>query len=324
MAQLTESTHSPSVCLARRRFIAKASTACALAVMPCAVPSAQSSAGVFHRSLGDGDISVLSDGHMELPISILVPEGSDRQQKLALLRRYQLSTESYTPDCNVTLWRHANRLVLFDVGAGQNFMPTTGLLPARLAAAGIDPADITDVVFTHAHPDHLWGLLDEFDDLLYSEAAYHIHQRELDYWLAEDTLHKTPAARQSFVVGAQNRLPLIQEKLTAFNWGDEILPGIEAMDTRGHTPGHTSFAIHQDRDSVLVVGDALVNIAFSFQQPRWPFSSDQDQLLAVKTRLSMLDRLATDNMKIVAYHLPTPGLGHVEAYDGAYRFISGA
>jgi len=91
---------------------------------------------------------------------------------------------------------------LFDAGGGTLFLPTLGNLIDALASVDIEPGDITDVVFTHAHPDHLWGLIDDFDELSFPEANYYMNTEEWDYWRADDTMGKTPEARQSFVVGA--------------------------------------------------------------------------------------------------------------------------
>jgi glyoxylase-like metal-dependent hydrolase (beta-lactamase superfamily II) len=278
----------------------------------------------FSIELGQGMLSVLSDGQLQLPASFLRSGSADPATLDALLARYELDGDTYQPDCNITLWQSDEHTVLFDVGGGTGFMDTLGLLPGALEEAGIDPGEVTDVVFTHAHPDHLWGLLDDFDDLLYPNARYHIHRREIEYWLADDTLASTPQDRQAFVVGAQSRLPRIQEQLTVFEWGDEILPGIEAVDTHGHTPGHTSFAVHQGNKSVLVVGDALSNVALSFELPKLPSMSDQEPDVAIRTRLRLLDRLAADQMQLIAYHLPTPGFGRVERLGAdRYRFQPG-
>ena len=271
---------------------------------------------------GNGQIHSLSDGQLQLPISLVVPDSIDEDERLPFLKSHQIGPDTLTPDCNVTLWRTDDRLILFDVGAGPVFPVGGGKLIDSLSDAGIDPSDITDVVFTHAHPDHLWGVIDDFDEIAFPDAQFHMSGREIDYWLSPDTLSKTPDARKSFVVGAQNRLPLIQDRLVVFEWGDEVLPGIEAVDTHGHTPGHTSFMIHEGTESLLIVGDVLANVAISFERPRWPSGSDQDQEAGIKTRLALLDRLAKDKSTMLGYHLPFPGIGNVERSGDAYRFIS--
>lgn len=271
--------------------------------------------------LGEVEVQVISDGNMVLPMNFILPEQTP-EEIAALLRPHGLATDSLTPDCNVTLYRSGDRLCLFDVGAGSNFQPSTGALLSNLENAGIDPTDVTDVIFTHAHPDHLWGVLDDFDDPLFSEAQYWMPQTEWDYWLADDTLAKTPEARKSFVVGAQSRFAAIEDQVNMIKPGVEVLPGVETIDTSGHTPGHMSFVIHGGGESLLVVGDAITNAVISFEKPEWRSGSDQDRDKGVKTRKMLLDRIAADRTRIIGYHLPYPGHGIAEKNGTAYRFVS--
>ena len=311
----------------RRGFLERAAALAAGGVFGGAIAPLASRAVAAETSgamrFGDGEILSLLDGRLTLPLDFVLPPAAvDPVERDAFLERHAVGPETITPDCNVTLWRDGERLVLFDAGAGTQFVPDVGRLPDRLAAVGVDPLAITDVVLTHAHPDHLWGALDDFDDLAFPEASYHIHRAERDHWLAEETLERTPEARQSFVVGARNRLARLEERLVPFEWGDEVLGGVEAVDTHGHTPGHTSFALHAGGESLLVVGDALTNAAISFARPAWPTGADQDPERAVRTRLALLDRLAGDESAILGFHLPAPGVGRVERADGAYRFVA--
>lgn len=273
------------------------------------------------HTVGDGELLMLSDGHLSLPLSFLLPGRPKAEIATALM--VDEAPDALTPDCNITLLQRGDKLVLFDVGAGPNFMPSAGELPAALDEAGIDPAEVTDVVFTHAHPDHFWGLTDDFGDLLFPDATYHMSEAEWAYWSAEDTLEKTPEERKTFVVGAQNRMPLIEEQVSLFKPGTEIVQGVEAMDTSGHTPGHISFVIHGGDRPLLIGGDALTHPIISFAHPGWESGSDTDPQKAIATRKMLLDRLTADNMALVGFHLPHPGLGHVEKKgDGGYAFIA--
>lgn len=304
-----------------QRTLALPAAASSGLLFPMSSQATSEDEGFTTRQFGDGELLSLSDGHLTLPVGFILPESIDADARSAFLASHGIGPENVTPPCNLTLWRTADRLVLFDVGAGLQFMPGAGLLPDSLAAAGIDPLDVTDVVLTHAHPDHLWGAIDDFDELTFPEATYHLHRGERDYWMAAGTLESTPDARKTFVVGAQNRLPRLDERLVLFDWGDEVLPGIEAVDTHGHTPGHTSFALHANGDSLLVLGDALTNTAISFERPAWPSGSDQDSEQGVRTRLALLDRLASEHTAILGFHLSAPGFGHVERQADAYRFV---
>jgi len=201
-------------------------------------------------------------------------------------------------------------------------MPSSGKLVDAMAEIELDPSTVTHVVFTHAHPDHLWGLLDDFDELIFSEAKYMISKPEWDFWIDPSTFDKMPEDRQGFAVGARKYLSFLEEKITRFNYGEEILPGILALDTHGHTPGHSSFEIRSGSDSLLILGDAITNHAISFEKPGWRISSDQDAEQGIKTRKMLLDRLASEKMQMVGYHLPYPGIGRAEAKDGAFRFVA--
>jgi len=120
---------------------------------------------------GATTLTTLSDGHLVLPKSMALGEMPPMRADM-ILTKYGLTGETLSPDCNVTLLRDGDRTVLFDVGAGADFMPTAGKLSEALDQLGVDPYDVTDVVFTHAHPDHLWGLLDDFGDMWFPEANY--------------------------------------------------------------------------------------------------------------------------------------------------------
>ena len=299
--------------MTRRRVLAAGAGLAGAALVPGGV------AARGDLDLGGPEVMILSDGNLVLPIGFAFPD-VPADELVTLLAESGQATDQLTPDCNITLVRNGDRLILFDVGAGPNFMPSAGRLAESLADAGIDPGEVSDVVFTHAHPDHLWGLVDDFDELVFYEAAYHINRVEWDYWRADDTLEQTPEARQSFVVGAQNRFAYLEDRISLFGFGDEVLPGIEAVDTSGHTPGHTSFVVHGGDRPAMVVGDAVTNAAVSFAHPQWPSGSDQDPDKGAATRAMLLDRLAADEMAMIGFHMPHPGFGRVARDGAAYRF----
>jgi len=270
---------------------------------------------------GEHRLSIVSDGHLTLPTSFLQPPNMSDEVFNAFVAEQAMDTESYQPACNLTLWEFGERKVLFDAGAGDGFMDSTGKLLSNLAAANIDPASITDVVFTHAHPDHLWGLVDDFDEIVFPNASFYMHEREWDFWSADDTVSKMPESRKVFAVGAQNRFAYLEDQIQLFGDGDEIIPSVEVVFTPGHTPGHSAFALHAERVSTMVVGDALTHPVLSFQPKKWLSNSDQDSELGQQTRARLLDRLAMDKMQLLAYHLPTPGVGFAERRAGAYEFV---
>ncbi|WP_205853322.1 MBL fold metallo-hydrolase [Zhengella mangrovi] len=284
--------------------------------------SARPARAVGNVALGDAEVTIVSDGTLTLPLSFIAPD-VPKDELDALLKANGMATDAVTPDCNVTFLRSGDRLVVFDVGSGSNFMPTAGKLLANLEETGIDPSEVTDVVFTHAHPDHLWGLVDDFDEMIFPEANYYIGQAEWDFWRADDTLAAMPEERKTFVVGAQSRLAVLEDRINLINPGAEVVPGVEAIDTSGHTPGHLSYMLHGGSEQLLVIGDAISSSVISFAHPEWPYGSDQDPQKGIETRTALIDRLASDKAHVVGYHLPHPGKGRVEKDGTAYRFAAG-
>jgi glyoxylase-like metal-dependent hydrolase (beta-lactamase superfamily II) len=229
-----------------------------------------------------------------------------------------------SPPCNITLVRTPSELILIDVGAGPHFMSTAGKLAENMATAGIDRTAVTKVVFTHAHPDHLWGVLDDFDnESMFPNAAYLISVAEWNFWMAEDVASRLPEDRQNFATGAKRNLSAIKERLRTIKPGDDVVTGVRAIDTSGHTHGHISIEIASGRDAVVVLADALTHPTISFAHPEWmPAADHHDPQLAVKTRKTLLERLATDRNRVIGYHLQFPGVGLVERSGTAYRFVA--
>lgn len=271
--------------------------------------------------IGELEVVVLSDGNLEIPAANLATNAERGQLATALAAAGQ-TVEQVAPPCNVTLIRMRSGVVLIDVGAGARFMPTAGKLLASMEAGGIARESITTVVFTHAHPDHLWGTLDDFDDQpSFPNASYVISSAEWDFWLADDVLRRLPEERQNFAAGARRNLARIEHKVRTVEPVGEIVAGLRALDTAGHTAGHISVEVATGRDGLIVLGDALTRPVVSFAHPDWkPAADHHDPDLAVRTRRSLLDRLAADRTPIIGYHLPWPGLGHVASKGTAFAF----
>ncbi len=302
--------------ITRRHLIASAAAAGAAAGFMPVRSWAQAS-----MKLGEASIDIVSDGHLQLPLSMVlgrVPE----DQRAEWLKSHPEDVETVKSPLNLTLYRDGERTVLFDAGSGPNFMASAGKIKDALDAIGVAPDDVTNVVFTHAHPDHIWGVIDDFDEMVFANAEYAMSQAEWDYWFDPETVNKVPEERQSFAVGAKRMMEAIEDKVSRFTPGSEVLPGIEAFDTSGHTPGHTSFVIHQGSDSLMVVGDVLTNAEYSFSHPEWEMGTDSDAAQGVAARKALLDRLATDKTHLVGYHLPHPGTGRVEKKDTGFVFVA--
>lgn len=271
-------------------------------------------------ALGAVQLTTVSDGSLMLPGSFIF-DPMPKDELAPIMDEFGLSSERLTPECNLALYRDGENTVLFDVGSGPDFMPTAGTILESLDLMGLGAEDISHVVFTHAHPDHIWGLLDEFDEPLFYEARYFMGRAEWDYWWNPETVNTIGEARAAFAVGAKRRMVAIEDSVQLFDDGDEILPGIAAVSTPGHTPGHMAFEIRNGSESALVVGDAIGNNHVAFRKPGWESGSDQNRALAAETRVMLLNRLVSEQMAVVGFHLPNGGIGRAEALGDGYRFV---
>ncbi len=300
--------------LTRRRILTCAAAALALPLVPQRLWAGAS------LSLGEMRIDTLSDGTLTLPGDFILG-GMPQAEMQEIVTKYGLPTDVLTPPCNVTLMRDGTNTVLFDVGSGPDFQPSAGKLMQAFEALGLTLEEVTHVVFTHAHPDHIWGLLDEFDEPVFPNAELLIGQAEFDYWTNPETVTTIGAARTTFAVGAARRLDAVADKMRFLRDGEEVLPGVAARLTAGHSPGHMAYELRQGSESVMVVGDALGNHHVAFERPDWASGSDQDGPAAAATRLALLDQISHGQMRLVGYHLPGGGIGRAEKTNGTYRFV---
>lgn len=302
--------------LTRRQILTTAAASVAAPLLPRSLWAGTT------LTMGSMQIDTLSDGNLILPGDFILG-GMPQEEMKAIVERYGLPTDQLTPPCNVTLLRDGTNTVLFDVGAGPDFQPSAGKLMEAFDLLGITVDDVTHVLFTHAHPDHIWGLLDEFDDPMFPNARFLIGQAEYDYWTNPDTVTQIGEARTTFAVGAARRLEAISEQIEFLADGDEVISGVAAHLTSGHTPGHMAFELRSGTEAVMVVGDAIGNHHVAFERPDWASGSDQDAAMAADTRVRLLDRLANEQIGLIGYHLPEGGLGRAEKSGDGYRFVAG-
>jgi glyoxylase-like metal-dependent hydrolase (beta-lactamase superfamily II) len=264
---------------------------------------------------------VLSDGALIVPLSFSLPQVAPAEAA-ALLASHGMPAGGGPIPTIVSLVKSGNELILIDAGSGANFQPTAGKLAENLEAAGIEPARITKVVFTHGHADHLWGAIDDFDDgERFPNASYVIAAPEWDFWLDPDTPARAPDWLKGMALGSARILRRLEGKIERRKAGEPVAAGLNFVATVGHTPGHMSLMVESGRERLLIGADALAHGAVSFARPQWRWGSDYDGDRAVATRKHLLDRLATDRIPLIGFHLPWPGYGIVERKDAAYRFV---
>ena len=194
-----------------------------------------------------------------------------------------------------------------------------GELDLRLAEAGVKPGEITDVIHTHLHGDHIgWNVVkgaDGADTISFPNATYHVAARELEYWLngapKDDDRTKTAAYHTVPIQAAGH--------IKTFDGDVEVLPGISAVATPGHTPGHTSFIVSSAGAEVLIVGDAAHH-PVHFEHHDWIPGVDLDPAESTRSRGKISALAADRGAMVTGGHFPILTLGYVRRVEGGYRW----
>jgi glyoxylase-like metal-dependent hydrolase (beta-lactamase superfamily II) len=278
----------------------------------------------FYRfGLGDAEVTVVSDG----PLPLGPPKGtfvgvSDDEVKKMLSDNF-LSPDNVVLEQNSPIVNTGDKLILFDTGMGtaKNFGPTTGRQQKSMKEAGIKPEDIDAVVFSHAHIDHIGGVVDDSGKVLFPNAQYYIAQSDLDFWTDEG---KEGGPLKDFIVHARKNLLPVRDRLVFFKDGQEFLPGVQAISAPGHTVGHTIFMINSNGKSLAFLGDLTHHPILLLEKPRMQFSYDTDPKQAAETRVKLLDMIATNKIPVMAYHYAWPGIGHIaKTAEGFHYYPEG-
>jgi glyoxylase-like metal-dependent hydrolase (beta-lactamase superfamily II) len=198
------------------------------------------------------------------------------------------------------------------------FGPTTGRQQKSMTEAGIKPGDIDAVVCSHAHIDHIGGIVDDGGKPLFPNAQIYISQTDFDFWTDEGKLGKP---EKDFVVHARKNLLPVRDRIVFFKDGQEFLPGVQAIAAPGHTVGHTIFMISSAGKSFAFLGDLSHHSVLLLERPRMEFSYDTDPTQAAESRVKLLTMLAANKVPVMSYHFAWPGYGHVaKAGDGFHYY----
>jgi len=235
-----------------------------------------------------------------------------------LLDQNFLPTDQFVNSFSPVVIDTGKDVILFDTGFGEaGRSQGTGRLIEGLAAAGYMPDDITMVVLTHMHGDHIGGLMEKGKPS-FTKARYVAGQAEYDFW-TDGARAGTPAEGNQKAVLA-NVKPLA-DKMTFLKDGDEVVSGITAMLAAGHTPGHMVFNVESDKKRLVLTADTANHYVLSLQRPDWEVKFDMDKAKAAATRKKVFDMIATDKVAFLGYHMPFPAVGYAEKQETGYRFV---
>jgi glyoxylase-like metal-dependent hydrolase (beta-lactamase superfamily II) len=278
--------------------------------------------GCYRFSLGQFQVTVVSDGTIAFPAEALWPEASKADRDAVLLSDFQ-PTDKSTLQVNVLAVNTGDRLVLIDAGSRGKMQPTAGRLLQNLAAAEIKPEEVDTILITHAHPDHLWGVANASDtERTFPNAEYVIGEAELNFWMQPQHPLESHANWGGVYRQNMKTLAAINDRIRTVKPDGEVVSGITAIATPGHTPGHTSVQIASGSSQLLCTADVVGHRAVSFQHPDWRVGFDLDLDQGAKTRRAFLDRCASEKVMVSSYHLPFPGVGHAVRAGTAFNWLS--
>jgi glyoxylase-like metal-dependent hydrolase (beta-lactamase superfamily II) len=311
--------------IGRRAALASGLAAPLAAVLPQTVaaqttPTLQG-AGFYRFRVGDLKCAVVSDGSLTTELGGSLAINASPEEVEATLRERFLPADRGTLHFNALLIETADSRVLVDAGSGTSMGPGGGKLLANLRSAGVEPEKIDTIVISHAHPDHLFGLVHPTGVLAFPNARVLIGETEHSFWTGKADLSKSPiddSFKKSMVDGARQHLRAVAEVLDLITEEGEIAPGLTALSTPGHTPGHLSFLLASGGAQLFVTLDVVHHYGTALPHPEWKVAFDADPDQGAATRQRVLDRIATDRIPALAYHFPFPGLGHVARRGSGY------
>ncbi|MEL6270960.1 MAG: MBL fold metallo-hydrolase [Chloroflexota bacterium] len=275
--------------------------------------------GFFRFTLGNFHITAIPDGSRTFDLSTFSANTQqDAVEDFLTASRQSIPVPS---TFNVLLLEAEERKILIDTGFGR--LPNDpdaniGKLITTLPLLGISPDEITDVILTHFHPDHIGGV--SFEGVsAYQNARIYFPQGEFEFLQGSAPIQQLAL----FFNLAQAKLePLVQnDQLTIYNPEDEIVAGIQAIAAPGHTPGHVALLINSEGQTLLHLVDSVVHHIMHFSNPEWVMTFDLDPQQTIETRKNLLARAADEELQVIGYHMPFPGVGYVVRKGSAFEYI---
>lgn len=314
----------------RRAFVASA-LAAAAGVVPsppqthaAAAANGLQAAGFYRYRIGSFELTAINDGTWYRPIDAKFMKNAayaDVQQALA--DAFQPADTVPTPFTTLAV-NTGSKLILVDTGTGGQLRPVaphSGTWADNLAAAGIEPKAVDTILISHFHADHINGLKTKDGELVFPNAEINVAAREWAYWMDDGNLSRAAEIQRPYFLNARRIFADIAKDIRRFEPGGQVAPGIAAVASPGHTPGHTSYLVTSGDEALLALGDVAQFPLLFVRHPEWQPAFDIDGDLAVATRKKMLDQLSSDRLLVQGYHFPFPAVGHIVRNALAYDFV---
>lgn len=304
-----------------RSGLAAALLALAATTASAQAPMAQGQApGWYRMQLGAFQVTALSDGTVKLPVDKLLTNIKPQTIESLLARAYLKAPVETS--VNGYLVHTGSKLVLIDTGAAGLFGPTLGRLMGNLKAAGYQPEQVDEIYITHMHGDHVGGLAAD-GKASFPNAVVRADQREAAMWLSQESMDKAPEQARGAFQGAMMSLnPYVAAgRFKPFDGETELVPGIKALPARGHTPGHTIYAIESQGEKMVVWGDLMHVAAVQFAMPATTIQFDSDAKAAAPERIRNYADAARRGYYVAVAHVSFPGIGRLRVDGKGYDWV---
>ncbi len=278
--------------------------------------------GYHHYRVGDFKVTALLDGYFEMPTNFI--QGYDEKAAMESTKQSyrRFTTGSISVPVNAYVIDTGKEKLLLGGGTPTFMGATLGQLPANMAAAGINPDDITNILLTHTHPDHVAALGKQDGSKGFKNAALMLSEAEWNFIHDDAIRSATPKDFQGAIDYARSALAPYKDSREMFAGEKELFSGIMSSPLPGHTPGHTGYELHSKGEKLFFWGDVVHFSTLQFANPDWKVVFDADAEMARKSRRAIFERAATQKMAIAGAHVDFPGIGYVEKSGDAYRYIS--
>ncbi|MGE0749916.1 MAG: MBL fold metallo-hydrolase [Variibacter sp.] len=298
-----------------------------IAPTQAAAPAADRQApGYYRYKVGDIGVTVVTDGARTFPLPDGFVVNAKKDDINKALEAAFMPKDTMTIVFNPLVINTGGKVVVIDTGNGEaahaQSKGAVGQFQTNLAAAGFDRKAVDIVVISHFHGDHVNGLLMADGKPAFPNAEIKVPEVEWKYWMDDGEMGRAPAGRMADLFKNNRRVfDALGRKVTPYAWEKEVAPGITAVESIGHTPGHTSYVVSSGNGKVFIQSDVTNHPALFARNPEWHAGFDQDGAQAEKTRKRIYDMVATEKLAMQGFHYPFPSLGHVEKDGAGYRVV---